>query len=125
MITLLSIISLILLGLTIFTGLLLHKSLKRAIYFKQKAEFYKDFYDQIVKFAKETKEVDDGYNSRREELKKAGIDDIPFLKELSDKMMGDSLDKYKHERNEHFTFLIKNILDIDKENNKEDSKEEN
>ena len=124
MITLLSIISLILMGLTIFMGLLLHKSLKRAIYFKQKAEFYKDFYDQIVKFAKETKEVDDGYTSRREELKKAGIDDIPFLKELSDKMMGDSLDKYKHERNEHFTFFIKNILDIDKEN-KEDSKEEN
>lgn len=124
MITLLSITSLILLGLTIFTGLLLYKSLKRAIYFKQKAEFYKDFYDQIVKFAKETKEVDDGYNSRREELKKAGIDDIPFLKELSDKMMGENLDKYKHERNEHFTFLIKNILDIDKEN-KEGSKEEN
>ena len=124
MITLLSITSLILLGLTIFTGLLLYKSLKRAIYFKQKAEFYKDFYNQIVKFAKETKEVDDGYTSRREELKKAGIDDIPFLKELSDKMLGDSLDKYKHERNEHFTFLIKNILDIDKEN-KEGSKEEN
>lgn len=124
MITLLSITSLILLGLTIFMGLLLHKSVKRAIYFKQKAEFYKDFYDQIVKFAKETKEVDDGYTSRREELKKAGIDDIPFLKELSDKMLGDSLDKYKHERNEHFTFFIKNILDIDKEN-KEGSKEEN
>lgn len=124
MITLLSITSLILLGLTIFTGLLLYKSLKRAIYFKQKAEFYKDFYDQIVKFAKETKEVDDGYTSRREELKKEGIDDIPFLKELSDKMMGESLDRYKHERNEHFTFFIKNILDIDKEN-KEGSKEEN
>lgn len=124
MITLLSIISSILLGLTIFMGLLLYRSVKRGIYFKQKAEFYKDFYDQIVRFAKETKEVDDGYTSRKEELKKAGIDDIPFLKELSDKMMGDSLDKYKHERNEHFTFFIKNILDIDKEN-KEGSKEEN
>ena len=121
MITLLSITSLILFGLTIFTVLLLYRSVKKGMYFKQKARFYKDFYDQIVKFAKDTKEVDDGYTSRRETLKKEGIDDIPFLKELSDKLMGESLERYRHERNEHFTFFIKNILDIDKENNKEEN----